>query len=491
MSKNLSKANFSTPSASEPVFGALLADAGSFIARHRLIAAGDRVLAMVSGGADSVLMLQLLARLGREDEPAFAGAFTLAVCHVNYGRRGAASDSDEDFVRELGASLGLPVHCLRAPRPGGGNFQAWARDYRYDKAAALCSRHGYTVIAAGHNRDDRVETMIYRMITYSGRRSLLAMPPRRGRLIRPLLFLDAAEVRSHCRVAGIDYREDGSNSRPDYRRNRIRHEVMPRLAAIRPDFREHMLDTQAQLEDEEAVLAAVAAAAWQRVAAPAGDGGPAVALRAPELAALERATARLAVRRWLDGSGARVRLSRRLLDDILDLCHSREGSRGLTLAAGLRVEREYDKLVIAAAATGAGSRETGATQPVSLPLPGRAVFGVYELEAVRAPAWEVASAGPWRATLDAARLPGPLTVRAWRPGDRFRPLGMAGSKSLQDLFVDAKVPRRQRHSLPVVVSGDEIVWVGGLRIAEDFRVTGRSEHLMGLKATRRSVDNRV
>ena len=490
----MSAARPSTPSdpfAAGPV-SALLEAAGAFVAAQGLIAPGDRVLAMVSGGADSALMLHLLAWLRHPEAPAFAGGFALGVCHVNYGRRGAASDGDERLVRELGAALGLSVHCLRAPDRDGGNFQAWARDFRFAAARGLCEEHGYNRIAVGHNRDDRVETMIYRMITYSGRRSLLAMPPRRGRIVRPLLFLDAAAVRRHCRTAGIEYREDASNSRPDYSRNRIRHEVMPRLAALRPDFRERMLDTQAQLEDEEAVLAAVTDEAWRRVAVPAGEAGGGFALRAPELAALERATARLVVRRWLAGSGGAARLSRRLLDGVIGLCLSGGGSRGLSLAGGMRVEREYDKLVVA---TGGGADVPGPveafSEPVSLPVPGSAAFGDWDLEAFDSPRWEVFSADKWRATLDAARLPGSLQVRSWRPGDRFRPLGMTGSKSLQDLFTDARVPRRQRHRLPVVVSGGVIVWVGGLRIAEDFRVTGRSEHLIGLKATRRSVDNQV
>jgi len=490
----------STPSTPPPdsfLPAALLRDAGTVISRDQLIPAGDRVLAMVSGGADSVLMLHVLARLARVEEPALAGRFTLGVCHVNYGRRGAASDGDEAFVRALAKRLGIAVHTLRAPRRDAGNFQAWARDFRYQAARDLCRRCGYTRVAVGHNRDDRVETMIYRMITYSGRRSLVVMPPRRGPIVRPLLFLAAEDVRGTCRGAGLEYREDESNSGSGYSRNRIRHEVMPRLAGIRPDFHQRMLDTMAQLEDEEAVLAAVTDAAWEQ-AAVAGEDGAAVLL-APQLARLERATARLVARRWLAASGARVRLSRRLLDEIVDLCQNSDGSRGVTLAPDLRAEREYDKLVLVAGASPAGFSADGAAgssgretlEPVSLPVPGKAVFGGYELEAVRSPAWDVASADAWRATVDAAQLPGPLQVRAWQPGDRFRPLGLKGSKSLQDQFVDAKVPRRQRRSVPVVVSGGKIVWVGGLRIAEDFRVTRRSEHLMGLRATRRSVDNKV
>ena len=119
---------------------------------------------------------------------------------MNYGRRGEDSNADEASSVSLGDELGLPVHAIRAPREDRSNFQAWARDFRYLAAQNLCRWQGYTRIAVAHNRDDRIETFIYRLITYSGRRSLVVMPPRRGRVVRPLLFLTAAEIRRYCAV---------------------------------------------------------------------------------------------------------------------------------------------------------------------------------------------------------------------------------------------------------------------------------------------------
>jgi tRNA(Ile)-lysidine synthase len=309
------------------------------------------------------------------------------------------------------------------------------------------------------------------------------MPARRGRVIRPLLFLSASQIRDYCHWAGINYRQDESNLSLDYVRNRIRQTVIPRLEEIRPDFRDRILDTLALLEDEDAVLEAVTAEAWRDVVV---EEGVQTYLLASNLAELPRATARLLVRRWLSGaSGRRVRLSRRLLDRILDLCQNTSGSRSLSLAKGLRVERKYDKLYLIE--TGSSTQGTGTEtplEPVTLPIPGKAVFGDFEIEAVETPWWGVFSVDPTMVTVDATYLKTPLMVRSWRPGDKFTPLGLKGSKSVQDLFTDAKVPRHERLQVPIVTSGEKIVWVCGLRIAEDFKVTPESKRLVGLKATR-------
>lgn len=475
-----------------------------------LVRDGDRVLCMVSGGADSVAMLHLLERLSRprqhgDPRVLFPGLLSFGICHVNYGRRGQASDDDEILVRRLGDSLHIPVHVIQAPREQRANFQAWARDFRYLAAQNLCRWQGYTRIAVAHNRDDRIETFIYRLITYSGRRSLVVMPPRRGRVIRPLLFATAAEIRDFCATNDLRYHHDESNDTLDYARNQIRHLVMPSLQEIRPDFQDHIIDTLSLLEDEEAVLAGVTNEAWQAVTDEAAGGDISV-LKSQELEVLPRGVARLVIRRWLAEATSSVRLSRRLLDSIISLCRDQSGTSTVTLSGGMQVERRYDRLLLVARE--AGGKEPigiaqkddaegqlavgfGAEPGVTLGIPGKAVFGDYLIEAVESPPWEVSSRDPLLATFDAGRLELPLAVRAWRHGDRFAPLGLGGSKSIQDLFTDEKIPRSERPRVPIVTSAGRIAWVCGLRVAEEFRVTGHTEHSVGLKATRRAVERAI
>ncbi|MHB1390404.1 MAG: tRNA lysidine(34) synthetase TilS [Thermoleophilia bacterium] len=485
----------------------MLTRVGQFMQEKGLVQGGDRVLCLVSGGADSTTMFSILSQLARGDHQSFPGVFSLGICHVNYGRRGEASVEDEIFVRQLGDRARVPVHVIQAPSEQRANFQAWARDFRYLAAQNLCRWQGYSRIAVAHNKDDRIETFLYRLMTYSGRRSLVVMPPRRGRIIRPLLLASAAEIRNHCVETGLAYREDESNRSLDYTRNQIRQLVIPRMAEIRPDFRERITDTLSLLEDEDAVLKSVTDDYWRQ--AEADDDGGETVLRADVIARMPRAVARLVVRRWLAGANVRPRLSRRLLDSIVFLCRQQNGTSSVSVSDGLQVERRYDRLMLmdsgnkvsaapdAIAASDAPDmvREPATTrqepEPVSLALPGRVSFGGFDIEAVRSPGWDIVTGDPMRVTIDAGRLDGELVVRGWRPGDRFTPLGLGGSKSIQDLFTDAKVPRSERAATPVITCGDRIIWVCGHRMAEEFKVTDFTRDKIGLKVTRRAVERAV
>lgn len=458
----------------------MLSKLGKFLTEKNLISEGDRILCMVSGGPDSVAMLHLLSLLSRGSDGSLPTSFALGICHVNYMKRGEASYQDEDFVRSLGDRYNAPVHVISAPDEERSNFQAWARDYRYLAAENLCRWQGYNKIAVAHNLDDRVETFLYRMITYSGRRSLVVMPARRGKVIRPLLFLKAAEIRGHLDAEGIDYTIDESNLELEYVRNQIRHTVTPSLEEIRPDYRERITDTLSLLEDEGLVLRDITSAAWRDVLLEEDEG--VVTLSAEAMSALPRAVARLVVRRWLAGSHTETSISRRLLDAIVDLCRDSAGSQTLSLAGDLQVERQYDKLRISTS-----HDEVAAVESVDLDVPGRISFGEFEIEAIEAPDWDIKSADPLKVTLDAGSLDMPLVVRSWQPGDNLSPLGLDGSKSLQDLFTDEKIPQVERGQIPIVTCGDDIVWVCGLRMDEGYKVRPGCEQMIGLRAVRKAT----
>lgn len=458
----------------------LLAGVAGFIQREKLIGVNDRVLCMVSGGPDSTAMVRLLHAISTSHDHARSSGFSMGICHVNYGRRGDDSNGDEEFVRRLGDQLRLTVHTISAPMAERSNFQAWARDFRYLAAENICRWQGYTRIAVGHNRDDRIETFLYRLVTYSGRRSLVVMPPRTGKVIRPLLFLTANEIRDYCGKTGIETRDDSSNRSLEYRRNRIRRQLIPCLEEIKPDFRDRIEDTISLLEDEEAVLERVTRDAWEEAA----GGDRKNELSAAAVALLDRGAARLVIRRWLSKQAVDVRISRRLVDAILELCGSSSGCSSLSVSGGLTVERQYDRLMLSET----GARQDSALAEVGLPIPGRVEFGEYMIEAKIVRERDVAAADSLRVEIDGSGIDTPLAVRPWSPGDKFKPLGMGGTKSLQDLFTDEKIPRMERGRMPVVTAGDEIVWVCGLRISEDFKISGRSERVIELKATRRQLE---
>ena len=388
-----------------------------------LVTAGAPLLVMLSGGADSVCLLDVAQRIGAR----------ASALHVNYGLREEAG-ADEQHCRALCGRLGVPLTVERVELPRG-NLQAAAREVRYGIAERLAEGD----YAAAHTLSDQAETVLYRLASSPGRRSLLAMSPRRGRLVRPLLEATRADTREHCRAAGIEWREDAANADPRFARSRIRHEVMPVLDEVAPGAERTIAETAALLRDEAAVLeAAVDAALTDDLAVIAG---------------LPPALGREVLRRL-----AGAPLGRARVDEILALA-GRGGTVSLDVAGGLRAVVEYGHVRFTRAREEDDAAEPPA--PVELALPGSARFGDWEL---------VAAGGDEEGEpFDAAALGRAVLVRSWRAGDRMRPAGLGGTKTLQDLFTDRKVPRGERLRVPVVEVGGEIAWVPGVAVAEGFR----------------------
>ena len=210
-----------------------------------LLPAGAPVLVLLSGGRDSVCLLGMALRLEAR----------VTALHVNYGLRGEASDVDEAHCEELCRRVSVPLTVERASRPAGatGNLQAWARDLRY----AAGARHATAadgLLAAGHTSTDQAETILYRLASSPGRRALLGMPARSGRLVRPLLELTREETAAWCLEAGLAWREDASNQADTYARGRIRAGLVPALRAVDPRAETNLLRTAALLRDEAEVL---------------------------------------------------------------------------------------------------------------------------------------------------------------------------------------------------------------------------------------------
>ncbi len=251
-----------------------------------MLAPGTPVVAMLSGGRDSVCLLDLAARL--------LGAEPVTALHVNYGLR-EGSGPDEEHCAALCARLGVRLEVERPRRPEGpGNLQAWAREARYAAAARLAER-GDALIVTGHTADDQVETILYRLASSPSRRALLGMKPRDGRLARPLLGFTRAQTTAYCEQRGLAWRDDPSNDATAYARNRVRHGLAAALAEVHPAAARNVLRTAELLRDEAEVLDAL-------VAAELEDGG-AIALE--RLAELPPALRRLVVQRLADRAAGR------------------------------------------------------------------------------------------------------------------------------------------------------------------------------------------
>ena len=286
-----------------------------------LLAPGTPVVALLSGGRDSVCMLDVAVRA--------AGAAQVTALHVNYGLRDDSVE-DERLCLELCQSLGAELAVERPRRPDGpGNLQAWARDSRYAAAAGLALGRGATIVT-GHTADDQVETILYRLASSPSRRALLGMRARDGRLARPLLAFTRAETTAYCEQRGLSWRDDSSNAEPIYARNRVRHGLLPELAKIHPAAAENVLRTAALLRDEAEVLDGLVDAEVD------GSGGSARGTIALErLAQLPPALRRLVLQRLADGAAGRpVPGAARFAEQVSGL--RRTGTAMLDLGGGVR-----------------------------------------------------------------------------------------------------------------------------------------------------------
>jgi tRNA(Ile)-lysidine synthase len=420
-----------------------------------LLAPGAPVVVLLSGGQDSVCLLDLAVRI--------AGAPAVAALHVDYGLR-AESGADAAACAALCERLGVPLEVHRPEAAAEGNVQAWAREVRYAAADRLAEPRG-ALVATGHTATDQVETVLYRLAASPGRRALLGMPARRGRIVRPLLAATRAGTAAYCAERGLPWREDATNASPAYARNRVRHGLLEALRDVHPAAEANVLRTAGILRDEAEVLDAVVADALAR--AGRGEAGDERSEAGPELAALAAlppALARLALQA-LAGEGPPAVGPRAA--EILALGAS--GTKALDLGDGLRAVAEYGRLRFERGGPAAPPEQT----PVR--VPGRTAFGAGAIVCERGPRLPVRDG-----TLDAAACAAGLRVRAWRPGDRMRPLGLGGTRTLQDLFTDRRVPRERRGAWPVVTCGEEIAWVPGVATAEPFRVTERTGERVGL-----------
>lgn len=427
-----------------------------------LLAPGRPVVALVSGGRDSVCLLDVAAQV--------AGPDAVLALHVNYRLRPEA-DGDEAHCAALARALGVELTVERPVRPeGAGNLHAWARDARFGAAARLALRRD-AVVATGHTATDQAETVLYRLAASPGRRALLGMPARDGRLVRPLLTYTREETAAYCRARGLEWREDRANDdTARFARARVRHDLVPALRALHPAAEANVLHTTRLLRDEAEVLDALV----DEVVAGARE------VELGRLAALPPALRRLVVRRLAEDAAERgaprpdlrdpatcAPAAAARVDEMLAL-----GAEGgaVDLGGGLRAVVEQGVLRFAAGPPGT------APAAVVLPVPGQVRFGAWEVRCQAAPA------EPGAGVVDASALGRAATVRAWQAGDRMAPLGLGGTKTLQDLFVDRHVPRERRRSLPLVVADGEIAWVPGVATGERFRITGATRAAVRLSA---------
>lgn len=455
------------------------------IQKYGMIADGERVVVGVSGGPDSVTLLHCLWRLRDERR------MELHVAHVNHMLRGEASDEDEKYVRELGRRLGVAVRVERVDvgavaREKHLSREEAGREARYGFFFRLATEVGAAKIAVGQHADDQAETVLMRLVRGSGIDGLAGIPPvREGRVVRPLIEVTRGEIERYCREHKLQPRTDASNLEPEFARNKVRLVLLPLLEAeFNPRIRETLARTASVLREEAQFLAQCGAAAAARMARR-DEGRVEIELR--ELASLHPAMRRRVVREAIRLCGGETgRLQAVHIDGVTKLLEEGGVGARLSLPGGIGVRRTYGSLVISSSPARAGgppSFERVLNIPGETPVEelGLVVEARVIDEGVRADAARNAVA--FEGYFDYNRLRTPLVVRTRRRGDKFQPLGMSGTKSLKEFFIDLKVPREERDFVGIVCDAEgEVVWVVGLRVDDRWKVTDATRRVLHLRA---------
>ncbi len=424
----------------------LLFEIRRFCQEYRMIPEGGSVLVCVSGGTDSMCLLDALYKLSGPM------GFTLHAAHFNHRLRGAESDGDEAFVREACDHLGVPLTvgagdvAAEAARRKKG-IEETARELRYAFFFRTAGELRLSQVAVAHNADDDLETVLMRLTRGTGLRGLGGIPPVWGKLIRPLLGVTRAEIQAYNEENGVAHREDSTNLEDGCTRNILRHRVVPVLRELNPALR--VTDMTALLREDEAVLEGLA----REFLAGQEEG----TLDCGALLALPRPVAARAVRRFCHRE-----LERAHVEAVLALAGSKDPSARVSLP-GMGLRREYGRIVVD------GGEEESSFQPFDAPLD-KAVI-IEEAELIVSGEKTVFQGGIYNSLttfpIKWDKIVGKLTVRPRRTGDAIRLGGM--SRSLKKLLIDRKIPRARRALLPVIADGRGVIAVYGVGMDRDYR----------------------
>jgi len=479
----------------------------AWIAQYRMIAPGDTLIVAVSGGPDSLCLLHLLAQL-RDDL-----GFTLHVAHLNHMLRGDESLAEAAFVAATASGWQLPITITAVDVSAQAqqthtNLHQAARVARYTFLAQTAQQLAAQAVAVAHQANDQAETVLMHMLRGAGTAGLRGMrpvvpwaewahnqapsspadqahdprsvPPGRPSapaLIRPLLQITRSEIAQYCAAHGLQPRCDPTNADIRFTRNRIRHELLPQLADYNPQIVAALGRSAAVCADEQAFIQQALAAAWPTLAHSRAG---AIDFAGDSWRSLHPALQRAALRQ------AHMLL---LADQPLGLEHveaaraavDRGVGRRVELPGGLALTVGYGgSFTIGALLEPAGPQLVQET--IALPVPGWiALERGWTLSASYLPAPVPTRSDVWQIDIDAGALP--LVVRRRRPGDRLHPAGGRGRRRLQDLFVDAKVPRTLRSAWPLVATSAAIVWVPGVCAAEPFVARPETAQIVRLWVT--------
>jgi tRNA(Ile)-lysidine synthase len=432
-----------------------------------MLSGGEKVLIGLSGGPDSVCLLSVLSALRERF------MLEISAAYIDHGLRPHETDKEIEFCRNLCGRLNVPfytkaVNVKSYARDRKMNMQEAARQLRYEALEEISQDIGTGRIALGHTADDQAETLLMRLFRGSGPTGLSGIPPVRKTIIRPLIETGRGEIEKFLEDEKTGHITDSSNLKKSYLRNKIRLSLVPMLKEYNPDIIETLSKTAAIFRDEERYFEIIVTKALMKLISRKTDSR--IELFLAPLEIMDKAIIRRVLRRAIDETKDLRGISFIHIEDIIGLVRSGDSGDRIYLPKGIRAVKDYSILILT-------SEPPVALGTYSLTVPGEVILKeagiLIKSSPIAASEFQKVQYKDGRTVsgvFDSDKLVYPLVVRSRRHGDFFYPAGFGRRKKIQDFFVDEKVPRDERDRVPLILSGNDIIWVVGYRGDERFKV---------------------
>ena len=428
-----------------------------FIESNQLLTPQSRVIVGVSGGVDSVVLLNILSKLGYE----------CVVAHCNFHLRGKESERDEEFVAKLAEKQGLlykkvDFDTVSYAKRHKISIEMAARDLRYDWFAGLLNDLKAQAIAVAHHADDSIETMLINSVRGSGLRGLYGIDARNGNIVRPLLICTREEIETYARKNNLSNVFDSTNASSDFLRNKFRNEILPALAHINPSVKQTFLENMNRMRGAWKIYNQKIQEIRKEICSTHGNQ---VYIDIPKL--MQQADVSTVLFEILQP----FHFKNSVVDDVVNGLKSTSGAQFFSDTHCVLKDR--NQLIIEV-------KEVDCDLEYQIEKETKSIHEPVSMEFRQFPSDEnfQISRKPEKIHIDADKVRFPLTLRPWRKGDFFYPFSMTGKKKVSDFFIDEKINRFSKEDTWLLVSGDDIVWIAGLRLDNRFRITTETKNIL-------------